>query len=1262
MATEPTVDSPADAQLASSPSYGGIATPVVNGTANHDGIENKHISQLEDNPNSADASASGGSDNEASKVRDGDKNHGRTASSVKKPATFKAVSVNKTFLASKASTPTSTSKVADRPKGGSSTPPPSGSATLSSRPRLVAKTGSGVGSSGTRSSGLNGSKAPAPDAGAVWNKNKPIPVPDPKKLTDEDLKKYGIHVATRLEEEEDTQGQSKWADLDDDDDDWAPEAITWTDGTKTTLPHTDEPPTPATIPAQPAVPEVKEPAKPKSPAPPSTHAPPKASSGLPSGKGLVLSKAPAEKPTFVAKPTPPQVAKSPWAPLPPVEKASAVAPESAAPASRGYNRDGPPATHHGMSPPSQPLREIAADDFSRSTWRDSGSHGQLYNSQSGRFESAPERRGSLRPDQSKQPAVLQRHAGSEQPAEPSDAFQTSRSSQEGQYGRRRGSSNVSGGSGSFFQRTAGQGSEVQIPPADTNSLRKPSFAGSAEGPLSPALSHGPYRGYRQPGTGYGTRPSPRAHFATPYHGGPPGPTGPGYGQQPMPHAPAPQSEDDVAMQNKLMRESQERARKRKEEEAAEEAARKERIQKKLAALGPAPPSRSERSQATTAPTAVESPKPKHIQQREQPKQPPIPESTSTESQQVGAGAGTESQAAEPSTSGQHNDGQITTAPAGRRPSHGHDNRQQPSWQRSGSGQSRAPPSGPDASTRPERSQNLSWAPGSQASARNVWGSPNNDRGLGNGTFNPDLGLMSDSPLPQAQTGKTPSPIAPPSLSREPSQGQQQPSAVQQSQQAPIGSRPGHPHTRFQQAGAPTVTSKWVSAVAENDRKIAAERLAERVERERQLKERGMTIEDARPAIVDTWRPVNVSEDGRRQQMPPVVETHRHQAGRSWQGAREGQQQPPAARHQVPGPSPVAGVIGSGPGPGNSMIATNHAHAQSKTSRFFPTKEPRGDLMGAPISRPSSPQLPPPTMEGHPAYDGSSAHPLVSLPRPHPVVKLPPSGVAPTRQQSAPKPMSWAQPTPYTPTSYKDAARIGLQTQAQRQQPQVPGGERSNTPWQQRFNNLLGVESSSKNALDHTIPKSSATVSLPGNARFSYESIGKDAASKPMAEECFDEPEMGSLPLVKLPHNAPGDHMWTAAAAPPRNFPKRFLIHATAAESFDFGSEIVNGANSVRISFPGGQSAKFVTVPFGPSRGRGGKTRGRGAYRGKDKKDSASASDTHPPTPTTPSTSASANTERPERGARGRGRGRGTYRGRGSENWHRQSPTQPPMQA
>ena len=144
------------------------------GSALHDDIANKRITSVEDQINSADVSVSGGSDTEASRAKDGDKGHGRTCSLAKKPATFKAVSVNKTFLASKANPTGTSSKSSDKPATGSSTPP-IGSVTLSvSRPRLVAKTGNGVRDSAPRfSSAVNGGKpATAPDPSVVWNKNR----------------------------------------------------------------------------------------------------------------------------------------------------------------------------------------------------------------------------------------------------------------------------------------------------------------------------------------------------------------------------------------------------------------------------------------------------------------------------------------------------------------------------------------------------------------------------------------------------------------------------------------------------------------------------------------------------------------------------------------------------------------------------------------------------------------------------------------------------------------------------------------------------------------------------------------------------------------------------------------------------------------------------------------------------------------------------------------------------------------------------------
>lgn len=48
-----------------------------------------------------------------------------------------------------------------------------------------------------------------------------------KQLTDEELKQqYGIHMTSRIQE--DGGGtEAKWADIEDDEDDWAPETIEW---------------------------------------------------------------------------------------------------------------------------------------------------------------------------------------------------------------------------------------------------------------------------------------------------------------------------------------------------------------------------------------------------------------------------------------------------------------------------------------------------------------------------------------------------------------------------------------------------------------------------------------------------------------------------------------------------------------------------------------------------------------------------------------------------------------------------------------------------------------------------------------------------------------------------------------------------------------------------------------------------------------------------------------------------------------------------
>lgn len=148
--------------------------PQVNGdsaASATDEFENKHITDIVDDlVNSTEVSISGGSDTEA-KGKEGTIRHVRTSSTIKKPASFKAINVNKTFLTAKAPAPTTQPKAIEKaPTVSTSTASPTGTPTIS-RPRLVAKSGGGL--VAKAASGANGGKpGSAPDARAVWNKNR----------------------------------------------------------------------------------------------------------------------------------------------------------------------------------------------------------------------------------------------------------------------------------------------------------------------------------------------------------------------------------------------------------------------------------------------------------------------------------------------------------------------------------------------------------------------------------------------------------------------------------------------------------------------------------------------------------------------------------------------------------------------------------------------------------------------------------------------------------------------------------------------------------------------------------------------------------------------------------------------------------------------------------------------------------------------------------------------------------------------------------
>ena len=142
-----------------------------------DEIENRQITDIVDElVNSTEVSVSGGSDTETSKAdpsshrsADAKDGHVRTSSTAAKPKSFKSVSVNKTFLASKGATNAS-SRPDSATGSASSTPAPGTSTSSASRLKLVAKSGSSLGGS-TKTLSSNG-KSGAPDGSSVWNRNK----------------------------------------------------------------------------------------------------------------------------------------------------------------------------------------------------------------------------------------------------------------------------------------------------------------------------------------------------------------------------------------------------------------------------------------------------------------------------------------------------------------------------------------------------------------------------------------------------------------------------------------------------------------------------------------------------------------------------------------------------------------------------------------------------------------------------------------------------------------------------------------------------------------------------------------------------------------------------------------------------------------------------------------------------------------------------------------------------------------------------------
>jgi hypothetical protein len=1062
------------------------------------------------------ADASGGSDTDISRPGSVDQskrdpNHVRT-NSMKKPSTFKSVSVTKNFLKSAVSTPVA------RP-GEKAVPaaPTTAAAVLTMKPRLVAKSGTG---NAPRTLGKVNGAGSGPDASKVWNKNQPVPPAPPKQFTDEELKQqYGIHLATRLQSDEPGK-EAKWADIDDDEDDWAPDTVQWMDGTKSSgaVESNELPPAEQPRPVMKAPETPQETPKP-SPAPAAASTAPKPSGTVtggtktilkpgahasPStGKSSLVLKGQPEKPTLVTKPSGSDK-KSPWAPLPPVEKIPPVQinPPVQQPQQRFSQRDS-----YGYDPmPSLPAKEIAPDDFNR-TWRDDrGARPELFNSQSGRYEPVNDmRRGSMREREAslrQQPSVLQRPSQDGAPAGPSAAFQTSRSGGDTQtWGRRRNSSNVSGGNGrrmSFDRRPP------DMPNGPVGMERRGSHSVNGVDPLDSASS-------RQPSVPQVISPNVvNAHPASPF--GSVASSGAHDLPASSPAAPVAPAEDPVEVQKRLMSDKIERARLKKQQEREaeekEEAERKERLAKRLAAMGPPkakeqPPTERSPKKDKAVPATVQSP----------PK-PPVP-TTDGEVAQYGMmkvhhaqpvkktspvegskpAASTEPV---PSLSPAKTPVENQTRPAQPFDSFTRDNektRQSGEQSKAAVNQSEgAVPAGP----RTQVAQ-AGWQPAQPARGwtSQVWGPPpTKERALGNGTFGSgyERGQPRASTQQQlpAQAQSTPAVV---NLNIAPKLSSSQPvttAPVPQPMHPQSGSLPAQTSASTRPGPiAPPTGKGWgnfAAHIAQDDRDMAAKARA-----------------DLERLGGETFR-------------PEIRETYKDQLGQSQTTKHD----------KVAGKKDEAIKMAHESSPQQPL---NQASLQQTTgpraSRFFPRSTEISQPSTTASTKADSPP-PPPETESHPAFTGNTDQPLVRLPKPSPRVRLPPAAAGGAAQVEAPvsmptrgNPGLGARPLTMNPewqarfnkllekpgTSPAQAAQAATNRSATVVVPTIPAKVGS-----------LPIAASSKAALDvRGNVGSAATVSLPGaplNRNFANDR-GRDAITRKGTEVLFEDREFGSLPTVKL---------------------------------------------------------------------------------------------------------------------------------------------------
>ena len=1023
------------------------------------------------------------------------------------------------------------------------------------------------------------------------------PQAPPKHFTDEELKQqYGIHLATRLQADADGK-EAKWADIDDDEDDWAPETIEWNDGTKITLPQND---IVADITEKQSasqtekdsrdseIPQTNGTSKSINMVGPNATVLRLGNKVLPKSTGVVL-KTPSDKPTLVAKPAAPPPARSPWASLPPVDKMTPVSINPPMQTTQIHYQRRESMSKAAESPASTPAMEIAADSFSR-TSRDSGgpAQGQLYNSQSGQYETvSSNRRGSTKRDQNfRPPALLQRPSPTDKSA-PNIAKseisllsrRTSIGGTESQFRTRRESSIKEDG---HIDGIATEGaSEMNLPGAFSSRTDTAPAAPQAAITSSPG-SIRPYT-FRKPGSiveGTTFVNSPGAATIT---------------MSPM--------TDEVNAQRQLMQESIEKARQRKQEELQrEEEARQERIRKKLEALGPLTHKQPERgrgletsgkapavtSQSEVAPEKVQktSSDDLALQGKDSSKhidthyalgsmQKPVtvngntvagdvkgttPQSLKSPTFPPNIDRGKETQGRpvingdqgpkvdQSSTSGVQDNASKTAVLA---------NNQQ-TWNLEG------------GSYGGWKNTNLN----SQTSPiGNLWGPPAHHKAIGNGTFDQNIPRqpLRSSPFEELQSTPVLQPIGPPKavqtgidldersrhllqpreslpsypappMSRSPSSQLQKEEKGKSSQGIPYGAHLSQPLSsgdiprgnRSHEFGLDAWSNfKATAQITEREQaKQASQEFLALSADEQRKRLQG-------PEVSEVWRQVQISGDSNQRRLVNV-------------------------RKEEESPDGMANLKRPDVSPYKMLPQVAPPSNPSRQSRFMPFmgtsyQMPIQQMGVRSIDAPRSPSPPPPETSVHPAFDRSHGlpKPVVNLPgtttresstnaqgldtsefsldspTEKPKVRLPPAPVALPGVAADLMPSS----------NFADIRGAPLRAVSQ---PLV-----NNRAWQDRFNGLLGtttkrmspekatatrvsvpappaVDSTSKDPLELVLPQVPATISLPAKDDDSN-STGLPVASYTIATEdeeaLFENREFGSLPTVKL---TPVDTTWKQA--------------------------------------------------------------------------------------------------------------------------------------